>query len=193
VLGTIIAIMASAFITGALARLAVPGPDPMPVWLTMAIGLAGSAIGGAIAAVAWHRDPYAVSIGSFVCAVLLVIAYRRFVQKRPITGPKALRYPDRGVGVPEYRERLKRVGIDPDTLPFPQPPGGAARGPSGEAEAPGQAPDEAAPADVLTPEERTEALRRLAEQRDAGEISAEEYRERRHRLVYGDAREGTEP
>jgi uncharacterized membrane protein YeaQ/YmgE (transglycosylase-associated protein family) len=183
VLGTIIAVMASAFVTGALARLAVPGPDPMPIWLTMAIGLIGSLVGGAIAAAAWHHNPYAVSIGSLACASLLVVAYRRFVQKRPIMGPKALRYPERGVGVPEYRERLRRVGIDPDTLPLGRPAQGTA---DREAEAP--RPPEAEPAaeDLLTPDERTEALRRLAEQRDAGELTAEEYRERRRRLVYGE-------
>jgi uncharacterized membrane protein YeaQ/YmgE (transglycosylase-associated protein family) len=182
VLGTIIAVLASAFVTGALARLAVPGPDPMPIWLTVAIGLVGSAVGGAIAAAAWHHNAYAVSIGSFVCAFLLVVAYRRFVQKRPITGPKALRYPERGVGVPEYRERLRRVGIDPDTLPLGRPPQPAAEQ---EAEEPASQAEPAAD-DMLTPEERTEALRRLAEQRDAGELTAEEYRERRRRLVYGD-------
>ena len=42
---TVIGAMIIAFITGALARFALPGPDPMPPWLTIAIGLAGSAIG----------------------------------------------------------------------------------------------------------------------------------------------------
>ncbi|MFN2629843.1 MAG: GlsB/YeaQ/YmgE family stress response membrane protein [Gaiellaceae bacterium] len=115
-LGTVIAIMVSAFVTGGLARLAVPGPDPMPAWLTVSIGLVGSVVGGAIAAVASHRDPFAVSLGSFFTAVLLVVAYRRFVQKRPILGPEALRFPRRGVGVRAYRERLQRAGVDPDKL-----------------------------------------------------------------------------
>ena len=35
--GTIIGAMFTAFIIGALARFAVPGPDPMPAWLTVAI------------------------------------------------------------------------------------------------------------------------------------------------------------
>ena len=115
-LGTVIAIMVSAFVTGGLARLAVPGPDPMPAWLTISIGLVGSVVGGAIAAVASHRDPFAVSLGSFFTAVLLVVAYRKFVQKRPVLGPEALRFPRRGVGVQEYRERLQRAGVDPDKL-----------------------------------------------------------------------------
>ena len=37
--------MFTAFIIGALARFAVPGPDPMPAWLTVAIGLGGTGIG----------------------------------------------------------------------------------------------------------------------------------------------------
>jgi uncharacterized membrane protein YeaQ/YmgE (transglycosylase-associated protein family) len=115
-LGTVITIMISAFVTGGLARLAVPGPDPMPVWLTVSIGLVGSVIGGAIGAVSSGRDPYAVSLGSFVAAVLLVIGYRKFVQKRPILGLDALRFPHRGIGVREYRERLTRAGVDPDAL-----------------------------------------------------------------------------
>ena len=40
-LASVIALLASAFITGALARFAVPGPDPMPAWLTVVIGLVG--------------------------------------------------------------------------------------------------------------------------------------------------------
>src|SRR5919202_2833013 len=114
VLGAVIAIMVAGFITGALARLAVPGPDPMPVWLTIAIGLAGSFGGGAIAYAAGARNAFAVNTAGFVAAVLLVVAYRRFVQKRPITGPDALRFPERGFGVDRYRDQLRRVGVDPD-------------------------------------------------------------------------------
>jgi hypothetical protein len=43
-----------------------------------------------------------------------VIAYRRFVQQRPITGPDALRPPRRGIGIDHYRERLRKAGLDPD-------------------------------------------------------------------------------
>ena len=38
-LSFVLAILISGFVTGALARLAIPGPDPMPIWLTIAIGL----------------------------------------------------------------------------------------------------------------------------------------------------------
>ena len=106
VLGAIIAIMFAGFVTGALARLAVPGPDPMPVWLTVAIGLAGSWGGGAVAAAIWGWNATtAVSVFGFVAAILLVVAYRRFYQGRPITGPEARRFPERGIGLARLRER----------------------------------------------------------------------------------------
>ncbi len=39
---TIIGILIGGFVIGGLARLAVPGPDPMPVWMTILIGFLGS-------------------------------------------------------------------------------------------------------------------------------------------------------
>ena len=110
-LGTILGVLASGFVVGALARLAVPGPDPMPVWLTVAIGLGGSLIGQGIAYGAGARSVYVLSTAGFIAAIVLVIAYRRFVQKRPLTGPDALRFPERGFGVDRQRERLQRLGV----------------------------------------------------------------------------------
>ena len=108
-LGSIILIMFFGFITGGLARLAVPGPDPMPVWLTVAIGLAGSAVGGGIAIAIWGRGTQAIGLLSFLGAVLLVVAYRRFVQKRPLTGPDALKFPERGIGIDKFQERRHKM------------------------------------------------------------------------------------
>jgi hypothetical protein len=45
-----------------------------------------------------------------------VAAYRRFVQKRPIYGPGALEFPERGLGVEQQRNRLQKLGIDPNAL-----------------------------------------------------------------------------
>jgi uncharacterized membrane protein YeaQ/YmgE (transglycosylase-associated protein family) len=114
VAGAIVSVMVIGFVTGALARLAVPGPDPMPLWLTTAIGLAGSLVGGGIAYAIFGRSATAASTGGFIAAVLLVVAYRRFVQKRPLTGPGALRFPERGFGIERQRERLQQLGLPLD-------------------------------------------------------------------------------
>src|SRR4051812_50118866 len=103
-------IMLFGFITGSLARLAVPGPDPMPIWLTVAIGLAGSAAGGGLAIAIWGKGTQGIGIFSFIGAVLLVVAYRRVVQKRASFGPQGPKFPNRGVGgerVPQQREQLE--------------------------------------------------------------------------------------
>jgi len=108
-LASTVMIMVFGFITGGLARLAVPGPDPMPIWLTVAIGLAGSAAGGALAIGIWGRGTQAIGLLSFLGAVLLVVAYRRFVQKRPLTGPDALKFPDKGIGIDRFTERRQKM------------------------------------------------------------------------------------
>jgi uncharacterized membrane protein YeaQ/YmgE (transglycosylase-associated protein family) len=103
VLGAIIQVLISGFIIGALARWAVPGPDPMPIWMTILFGVAGSFIGGGVAAAIFGADQdsgsvFAILLGSVFASTLLVIAYRRFVQHRPITGPDAYRPPAGGQG-----------------------------------------------------------------------------------------------
>jgi uncharacterized membrane protein YeaQ/YmgE (transglycosylase-associated protein family) len=77
------------FVVGGLARLAVPGPDPMPWWATILLGIAGMWIGGILAWVLFGRG--AGFFLSLLVAVLLLIAYRKLVQKRPLTGPGAHR------------------------------------------------------------------------------------------------------
>jgi uncharacterized membrane protein YeaQ/YmgE (transglycosylase-associated protein family) len=77
------------FVVGGLARLAVPGPDPMPWWATILLGVAGMWLGGIVA---WMLFGIGSSfLISLATAVLLLIAYRKLVQKRPLTGPGARR------------------------------------------------------------------------------------------------------
>ena len=83
--------LVSGFVVGGLARLALPGPDPMPWYATVALGIGGSALGGLIA-----RILIGTAFGfvfAFLGAVLLLYFYRRFVQHRGITGPSARRLP----------------------------------------------------------------------------------------------------
>jgi uncharacterized membrane protein YeaQ/YmgE (transglycosylase-associated protein family) len=79
------------FVVGALARLARPGPDPMPWYATIGLGLGGSLIGGILAKVLIGTT--GGLFFAFLGAVLLLYLYRRFVQKRGITGPSARRLP----------------------------------------------------------------------------------------------------
>jgi uncharacterized membrane protein YeaQ/YmgE (transglycosylase-associated protein family) len=70
------------FVVGGLARFALPGPDPMPWYATIGLGLAGMFIGGIVA-----RLLVGTAGGflfAFAGAVLLLALYRKYVQKRPV-------------------------------------------------------------------------------------------------------------
>jgi uncharacterized membrane protein YeaQ/YmgE (transglycosylase-associated protein family) len=119
-LGAIIQTLVAAFVIGVLARWAVPGPDPMPIWLTTFFGLVGAITGNVIAAAAFGREidagtAFAAWLLSIGAATLLVIGHRRFVQHRPIVGPDAHRPPKStfGPGVrdgDDVTEQLRRLG-----------------------------------------------------------------------------------
>ncbi len=48
-LAFIVGVLLFGFVIGMAARFAVPGPDPMPIWLTTGIGVLGSVAGGLLA------------------------------------------------------------------------------------------------------------------------------------------------
>jgi uncharacterized membrane protein YeaQ/YmgE (transglycosylase-associated protein family) len=65
-------------ITGALARLALPGPDPMSLFQTMLVGLAGSFIAGLIFyAISGGQYRGGGFLASFTCSVIIVYIIRR--------------------------------------------------------------------------------------------------------------------
>jgi uncharacterized membrane protein YeaQ/YmgE (transglycosylase-associated protein family) len=64
-------------IVGALARLALPGPDPMSIPMTIAIGVGGSFIAGLVSLVLFGGRNGGGFFLSFVFAVLLVWLVRR--------------------------------------------------------------------------------------------------------------------
>ena len=152
-LGAIIQVLISGFIIGALARWAVPGPDPMPIWMTILFGVVGSFIGGGIAAAIFGADQdsgsvFAILAGSVLASSLLVIAYRRFVQHRPITGPDAYRPPAGG----SQGKKLRDVFGSPAKRAYER-------------------------------EDVSEQLRKLGELRDQGVISAEEFERKKAELL----------
>jgi uncharacterized membrane protein YeaQ/YmgE (transglycosylase-associated protein family) len=171
VLQAFLSAVAIGFIVGSLARWAVPGPDPMPAWLTIFVGLTGSLVGGSVTAALvgtdTHGDLYAAAMVSIGVAALVVIGYRRFVQHRPVTGPEARRMPTRGFGIPQFRRKLERMGIDPDSV---GQPGGPRR----------LAHVEAARQAEL---DRQENLRKLEDLHRAGLLTDEELRAKRDQLL----------
>ena len=95
-LSAILTLLVSGLIIGLLARFAVPGKDPLPIWQTILLGIAGSFLGGILAAILGVIDgddtltageattSFLFALGG---AIVLLIAYRKLVQKRPLTGP----------------------------------------------------------------------------------------------------------
>jgi uncharacterized membrane protein YeaQ/YmgE (transglycosylase-associated protein family) len=63
VIGFIVSLLLSGLIVGALGRLAIPGPNPMSIAMTIAVGIGGSLIGGLIGNVLFGRP------GGFILAV----------------------------------------------------------------------------------------------------------------------------
>jgi uncharacterized membrane protein YeaQ/YmgE (transglycosylase-associated protein family) len=89
----LISLFVGGLIIGALARLALPGPDPMSIPMTALLGIAGSFLGGIVSRIFLG---YAGGFGfAFVGALVLLYLHRRFVQHRPLTGPGARQLPPR--------------------------------------------------------------------------------------------------
>src|SRR3954454_8330342 len=76
VIGYIIVLLFVGLVVGSLARLALPGRDPMSIPQTIAIGIAGSFIGGLIAYGLFGRAGGGLFI-PFVVSFLIVYAVRR--------------------------------------------------------------------------------------------------------------------
>jgi len=70
-------------VVGALGRLAIPGPNPMSIGMTILVGVGGAFLGGLVG--------YALGLGAFgsyVVAVLAAAGIVYFLEKRGITRPR---------------------------------------------------------------------------------------------------------
>jgi uncharacterized membrane protein YeaQ/YmgE (transglycosylase-associated protein family) len=88
VVGLIVSLIIIGLIAGALARLLVPGRDPMGIGATILLGIVGSFIGGFVGYALFHKDanegffqPSGI-IGSVIGAVIALLIYRRFSGNR---------------------------------------------------------------------------------------------------------------
>jgi uncharacterized membrane protein YeaQ/YmgE (transglycosylase-associated protein family) len=66
----------SGLIVGALARLALPGPDPMSIWQTILVGIAGSFGAGLLAWLVFGRNGASIVL-SVLLATGIVYLIRR--------------------------------------------------------------------------------------------------------------------
>jgi uncharacterized membrane protein YeaQ/YmgE (transglycosylase-associated protein family) len=64
VIGYLISLVIVGSVIGALGRLIVPGPNPIGLWATLGVGLAGAVLGGALGAL----------IGLGVASIVLEVA-----------------------------------------------------------------------------------------------------------------------
>ena len=64
-------------VIGAFARLALPGKDPLSLWETMAIGIAGSLIAGVVFYLIFGDEAAPGFLGALVFSVLIVYVIRR--------------------------------------------------------------------------------------------------------------------
>jgi uncharacterized membrane protein YeaQ/YmgE (transglycosylase-associated protein family) len=72
----IIALLFTGLVVGALARLALPGRDPMSVFQTILVGVAGSFAAGLLYAVLFHRNGGGILL-SVLFSMGIVYAIRR--------------------------------------------------------------------------------------------------------------------
>jgi uncharacterized membrane protein YeaQ/YmgE (transglycosylase-associated protein family) len=80
----VIAWLIVGLVAGALARLLVPGRDPMGILGTLVLGLVGSLLGGLLGSVLVRGDGFSPAglLGSIIGAVIALLAYRAAVSRR---------------------------------------------------------------------------------------------------------------
>lgn len=89
-IGFILYLLVIGLVAGFLARLILPGPDPMSVLGTIALGIVGSFAGGFLGYVLFHKDGQdgafqaAGVIGSIIGAVIVLAIYRAVNGRRPL-------------------------------------------------------------------------------------------------------------
>ena len=78
----ILGVALTGLVVGALARLALPGKDPMSIFETMLVGIAGTLIAGLISYYAFDREAAPGLLLSILCALGIVFAVRKLRERQ---------------------------------------------------------------------------------------------------------------
>ncbi len=84
-IGFLIFLLIIGIIAGFLARLLLPGPDPMSFWATVLLGIAGSFLGGFLINLVFNRALAITSsgiVGSVLGAIVLLLIARMGRRRR---------------------------------------------------------------------------------------------------------------
>jgi uncharacterized membrane protein YeaQ/YmgE (transglycosylase-associated protein family) len=88
IIGFLLYMLVIGIVAGFLARLLVPGRDPMGFWATVLLGVVGSFIGGFLGYVLFGKDldegalQASGIIGSIIGAVVALLIYRAITRNR---------------------------------------------------------------------------------------------------------------
>ena len=72
----LVGLVISGLIVGALGRLALPGPNPMSIGVTILVGISGSFIGGLVGAILFNR-PGGLILSVIGAALIVWLLQRR--------------------------------------------------------------------------------------------------------------------
>jgi uncharacterized membrane protein YeaQ/YmgE (transglycosylase-associated protein family) len=78
----VLALAGTGLVVGALARLGLPGRDPMSLFQTMLVGVAGSLIAGLITYYVFDSEAGPGILLSVLCALVIVFAVRKFRERQ---------------------------------------------------------------------------------------------------------------
>jgi uncharacterized membrane protein YeaQ/YmgE (transglycosylase-associated protein family) len=97
-IGFLIYMLVVGIVAGFLARLFVPGRDPMGFWATVLLGVVGSFIGGFLGYVLFGKDldegalqPSGI-IGSIIGAIIVLLVYRAVTRRGRMRGRSSSRH-----------------------------------------------------------------------------------------------------